>query len=226
MINDTTAADPLAALRRQPETADKSGSKNDVSQTDFIELMVAQLKNQDPTKPLDPNQFMSQLAQFSTVKGIQALQKTVEELATRLTSDQSMKAATLVGHQVLAPGRHGTLVEGEGLAGRVNLEGSVTDLNLKILAPSGALVRTLPMGGQPAGPVDFRWDGFADDGTPMPPGPYQVVAEVEQGGERRQVPVAYRIPVTSVDLDPNGGALTLNLADGSSVPLSEVRQIY
>ena len=223
MINEATSSNPLAFLQAKPEVKEKGG--DDMGQSDFIELMLAQMKNQDPTKPLDPNEFMSQLAQFSTVNGIQELKQSVDAMAGMLTSDQSIKAATLVGHQVMSPGNRGTLVEGGGIEGRVMLDGSATDLNIKVYSESGVLVRTIPMGGHGAGAVPFKWDGFAEDGNAAPPGNYRIVAEIESGEETGEATVEMRTGVQSVSLSPYGGELVLNLENGSSVPLSAVQQI-
>lgn len=223
MINEATSSDPLAFLHSQPQV--KERGNDDMGQSDFIELMLAQMKNQDPTKPLDPNEFMSQLAQFSTVNGIQELKQSVDAMAAMLTSDQSIKAATLVGHEVMSPGNTGMLVEGGSIDGQVVLGGSATDLNIQVYSESGALVRTIPMGGHGAGTVPFKWDGFAEDGSPAPAGSYRIVAQVEMGEETREAQVEMRTGVRSVSLSPYGGDLMLNLENGSSVPLSAIQQI-
>ncbi|HIE55311.1 MAG TPA: flagellar hook assembly protein FlgD [Chromatiaceae bacterium] len=223
MINEAGSSNPLAFLQSQPEVRERGN--DDMGQSDFIELMLAQMKNQDPTKPLDPNEFMSQLAQFSTVNGIQELKQSVDAMASMLASDQSIKAATLVGREVMSPGNRGTLVEGGSIDGQVVLGGSATDLNIKVYSESGILVRTISMGGHGAGTVPFKWDGFAEDGSPAPAGNYQIVAEVETGGEIREAQVEMRTGVRSVSLGPYGGDLMLNLENGSSVPLSAIQQI-
>jgi len=223
MINEATSSNPLAFLQAKPEVKEKGG--DDMGQSDFIELMLAQMKNQDPTKPLDPNEFMSQLAQFSTVNGIQELKQSVDSMASMLASDQSVKAATLVGRQVMSPGNLAILEKGGGVDGQVVLASSVTDLDIKVYSESGALVRTIPMGGQSAGSVPFKWDGFAEDGSPAPVGNYRIVAEVEAGEQTREAQVEMPTGVQSVSLSPFGGELMLNLENGSSVPLSAIQQI-
>ena len=75
----------------------KGASSQELNQTDFIELLVAQVKNQDPSKPMEPSQFMNQLAQFSTVNGVQELKGSFDGLAEKLSSGQSIQAAGLVG---------------------------------------------------------------------------------------------------------------------------------
>ncbi len=225
MINETTTTDPLAFLRSKPEKKTKGKNRDQMGQSDFIQLMIAQMKNQDPTKPLDPNQFMSQLAQFSTVNGITELKKSVDTMVARMTTDQSVKAATLVGHEVMAPGNTAWFNPGAKVAGQAVLDGSTTDLNIKVYGSNGMLVRTIPMGMHGAGAVPFVWDGFREDGKVAAQGSYRIVAEAEMGDRTVQVPVQTRARVASVDLNGQGGDLTLNLANGQSVPLNQIDQI-
>lgn len=225
MITETAANNPLAFLQPKPDEKAREKGKDEMGQSDFIELMIAQMKNQDPTKPLDPNEFMSQLAQFSTVNGIQELQKTVESLVEMMATDQSIKAAGLVGHEVMAEGGAAQFVPGGTISGQVELDGSATDVTVKIYGENGALVRTIPLGVQGEGKVPFKWDGFAEDGSVAPPGNYRLVAEVERNGETQQATLKLRTRVESVSLSPYGGDLTLNLANGSSVPLASIQEI-
>jgi flagellar basal-body rod modification protein FlgD len=225
MITESTSNNPLAFLQPKQEEAPKGKSREEMGQSDFIQLMIAQMKNQDPTKPLDPNEFMSQLAQFSTVNGIQDLKKSVDSMLSMLTRDQSIKAASLVGHEVLSDNNLARLEAGQKVEGQVQLEGSTTELNLKVYASNGALVRTIPMGMHGSGSVPFVWDGFREDGQIAPPGEYRIVAEAELEDRTVQVPVELRTRVESVDIGGQGGDLTLNLANGRSVPLDSVRKI-
>ncbi len=225
MITESTATNPLAFLQSQPEEKTKGKGSDEMGQSDFIELMLAQMKNQDPTDPLDPNEFMSQLAQFSAVNGIQELKQSVDRMMEMLAADQSIKAANLVGREVMGPGGHVPLDAGGRIQGRVVLDHSTTDLTVKIFASNGALVRTLPLGMHGEGRVSFTWDGFRDDGQPAAPGLYRIVAESETDDGTLQVPVEVRTRVESVDLRGAGGELMLNLANGGTVPLSAVEEI-
>lgn len=198
---------------------------NAMQQQDFIQLMMAQMRNQDPTKPLDPNQFMSQLAQFSTVNGIQALQESFNALAANLSTDQTMRAAALVGHSVMVPGEEGMLAEGDVLVGQALLPASATDTVLKVYDSTGALVRTIPLGPHPAGAMDFAWDGFKDNGSPAAFGKYKVVAEATIEGKVQALETGIKTRVDSVALNPYGGGAMLNLANGMAVPMSAIYQI-
>ncbi len=222
MINEVSNPD-LAALQSTPEATGRSSS--DMGQEDFLELMLAQMKNQDPTKPLDPNEFMSQLAQFSTVNGIEELKQSFDSLASVLISDQSLKAAGLVGHEVMMPGNTAVLEEGGDIAGQVLLNDSVTDMNIKIYDAQGSLVRTIPMSAQAAGQVQFKWDGFMESGDPAGPGTYRIVAEVLVGDTVQEAAVEMRTRVESVSLNPYNGGILLNLDNGSTVPWEAIQTI-
>ncbi|MGB5395897.1 MAG: flagellar hook assembly protein FlgD [Gammaproteobacteria bacterium] len=206
-------------------SAAASSSSKELDQSDFMELLVAQMKNQDPSKPLEPSQFMNQLAQFSTVNGVQELKTAFDALATKLSSDQSLQAANLVGRDVLIPGNSAALGNGGNVSGQVMLQDRATDLTLKVFNSRGEQVRNLPMGSYNAGPVQFQWDGFADDGSAASPGAYHVVAEAMIGGNAQAVEIQIENRIDSITLNQDGSGLTLNLASGESVPLSQVQQI-
>ena len=222
MINEASSSVP-ATLQSLPETSGRS--RADMGQADFIELMLAQMKNQDPTKPLDPNEFMGQLAQFSTVNGIEELKQSFDNLASVMISDQAIKAAGLVGHDVMMPGDSGFLEPGGDIAGQVLLDQSVTDLNIRIYDQQGDLVRTIPMSGQAAGGVKFKWDGFMESGDLAPPGNYKIVAEVQAEDAVQQAAMEIRTRVESVSLNPYNGGILLNLDNDTTVPWEAIQTI-
>ena len=126
-----------SASDRGPRSVEQMGSE------DFLALMVAQLENQDPTKPMDDMQFMGQLAQFGTVSGIQDLQDSFSGLSSSLTASRALEAANLVGRRVategnvalLAPGGAGAAdPEQLSLGATVEVPAGVTAARLFILA--------------------------------------------------------------------------------------------
>ncbi|NNJ96641.1 MAG: flagellar hook assembly protein FlgD [Gammaproteobacteria bacterium] len=220
---DSTLA---ASAQSNVNTAAAVGeSAKALGQADFIELLVAQIKNQDPTKPLDPSQFMSQLAQFSTVNGIQEMKDSFDSLAGRLSSEQSLQAAGLVGRDVLVPGGLGLLTVGGSISGQVDLPQLTSQLNLRVMDEYGVEVRHLSLGGNGEGSVQFQWDGIADDGSSVLPGRYRVIAEALIDGELQAVETSVDTRVASVTLNQNGSAPLLNLESGDSMPLSNVQKI-
>jgi flagellar basal-body rod modification protein FlgD len=222
--NSFTSINPAAN-----NVAEAKQPNNELTQANFIELLVAQVKNQDPTKPMDPSQFMNQLTQSSMVNGLNELQTSFDSLATKLSSDQSLQAANLVGKSVLLPGGQGFLITGENISGQINLDKQASDVTINIFNTSGEQIKTLPLGGRAAGSLQFKWDGFADDGSVVPPGNYLVTAEALIRGEQEGVEVSIETKVDSISLNKsvNGSpaGTVLNLVSGQSVSLNEVQKI-
>ncbi|HVI54111.1 MAG TPA: flagellar hook capping FlgD N-terminal domain-containing protein [Luteibacter sp.] len=146
-----------------------------LNQSDFLKLMVTQMTNQDPTKPMDSTQMVAQMAQFSQVAATQELQSSFDSLATNLTGDQFVRAASLVGQQVLVPSTAGKL-ENSSMTGAVNVGTSGTYVNVQIKDTAGNVVRTIDLGQPDAGLAQFSWDGKSDNGAQLPDGVYQMSA--------------------------------------------------
>lgn len=198
---------------------------NELDQESFLKLMVAQLNNQDPTKPLDSNQFYSQMAQFSAVAGIQDLQTSFSQMASALSSNQALQASSLVGRDVLVSSSAGVLPSGGAMTGKINLPASTTELIVGVYDESGQLVRKLSLGNHAAGEVNFSWDGLTDTGEPATAGVYQIKAEAVIDGNNYAVETLTTARVNSVTLGGSGGAIVLNLGELGDVDLGAVRQI-
>ena len=226
-MNPVDTSNPFAAIAGSDtaKTQRATGSaSNALGQDQFLNLMVAQLKNQDPTKPMDSSQFLGQMAQFGTVSGIQGLQQSFTQMAGALQSNQALMASSLVGRSVMVPGGIGVLPAGGALNGSVSLPTSVADLAINITDGSGQLVRRLVLGGQQAGDVRFSWDGLSDAGTPAVPGRYQVTAEAQVDGKAYAADTSVSALVESVSLGGTQGML-LNLTGLGTVSLGDVKQI-
>lgn len=218
-VNNTTFDNLGLALKQDTSKTKKIG------QEQFLELMVAQLKNQDPTKPLQSGEFLGQLAQFGTVNGIQEMQSSISDLSTSLRSNQALMASGLVGRTVLAPGDVGALTAGAGLSGALDLPASAGDVVLSISDASGQLVQRLGLGPQAAGQLTFNWDGKMANGAMAAPGLYKIEAQAISGGEKFAVNTSVLSRVDSVTLgDPKG--MTLNLSGLGPVLLGDVKQIF
>lgn len=197
-------------------------TKAGLGQDDFLKLMTTQLKNQDPTKPMDSNEFLGQIAQFSTVSGIQGLQKSFDSLSASLTSSQSLQAAGLVGHGVLFPSTQGVLAAGGTLNGGVEVPAG-GELQVQISDAAGQVVRRIDCGTQSAGTAYFSWDGKDGSGNALAAGSYKIGATLTQNGVTQSATTLAAGLVQSVSLGNAG--LTLNLAGYGSQPFSAVRQI-
>lgn len=201
-----------------------STTRNELGQEDFLELMVTQLKNQDPLNPMENGEFLSQIAQFSAVTGIEELNDSFSGLSSSISSDQGLQAANLVGRTVVVPSDAAVLAAGGTVQGEISLPVSTPNLSITITDSNGELVRKLELSTQQAGQVPFSWDGLLEDGTYADPGVYQITAEATVGGENRGLLTQVRADVASVTLGGSQG-LILNLAGLGSYQFSDVQQI-
>lgn len=202
----------------------KTTDKSELGQNEFMELMIAQLNNQNPLEPQDNGEFIAQLAQFSSLEEMQKVSTSVNDLTTQYRSTQALQASAMVGRSVLVNASSGPNNIDGTMSGVVDLPASTSNLNISILNSTGELVQTIPMGQQFAGQVAFQWDGKNAQGEMMPIDQYTIKAEASYNGATEQLQTLLSSNVDSVSIAKDG-AITLNLAQIGAVPLSEVRQI-
>ncbi|MGY1424042.1 flagellar hook assembly protein FlgD [Lysobacter sp. A289] len=193
-----------------------------LGQADFLRLMTEQLKNQDPLKPLDNNQFLGQLAQFSTVQGIEDMQSAMGSMASVMESDQTLRAASLVGREALVEADTVELAAGAGARGEVVAMAPGT-VQIEIVDSAGAIVRKTTVEAGAAGNVAWEWDGRNDSGDPIAAGTYSIRASSGGGKEAEALDLRLAAHVDSVSIEPTG--LVLNLSGLGSHPLSSIRRI-
>lgn len=202
-------------------TTAKTGA-NEI-QDRFLTLLVTQLKNQDPMNPMENAELTSQLAQMSTVEGINNLNSSMSELLNGFYSTQNLQAASLIGHEVLAEGNLITLA-GSQAGGGVNLADAADAVQVEITDAAGKTVRTLDLGAQDAGIAHFVWDGKDDSGAQLEDGDYQMSIGASQGGVPVQTASLSLSTVTSVTM--NSGSFKVDLAGLGQRDLNSVQQIF
>lgn len=196
-----------------------------LGQEDFLALMVQQLKNQDPMKPMENGEFLGQMAQFSTVNGITEMSKSVSALTEAFNSGQALQAASMVGRTVLTEGSTGILPAGGSLSGAVELPEASASGVVRIYSASGQLVKTLPLGSQQAGLSNFKWDGTMTNGQPAPAGNYKVTATLGNRTGDTALNTYIASKVESVTLSATGGSSTIRTETGTNLPLSQVKAV-
>jgi len=199
-----------------------SARSTSLGQADFLRLMTEQLKNQDPLKPLDNAQFLGQLAQFSTVQGIDKMQGALQAVASVMESDQTLRAATLVGRDALVEASTLDVQAGTAVRGEVTATGA-GPVTVEIVDAAGTRVRTMSVQANGAGNVPFEWDGRDDAGQATAGGSYTVRAIAGSGEDSEALTVNVAARIDSVSIEPNG--LVLNLKGLGSHPLSAIRRI-
>jgi flagellar basal-body rod modification protein FlgD len=225
MSVSTTTATMQALGIGAASTASEKTDRTKLDQSDFLTLMMTQLKCQDPTKPMDGTAMVSQMAQFSTVSGIETLNKSFATLSTSMTSSQVLQSSQMVGRTALVPSTSVTLNPATGAAITVNLPAVVPDLSLKIYDTRGQIVRSMSIEGQGPGLVDLKWDGLNDTGAALPAGQYRLEATGSIDGETQTFETLTLEKVEGVILDPEGGQPLLEMAGGGSVTMDKVRAI-
>ena len=210
--------------KKDSATPPKSTS---LGQADFLKLMTTQMTHQDPSSPMSNGDFITQMAQFGTVSGIQSLQNSFSSFASSITDGQALQATSLVGRQVSAPGTQGLLAVGGKISGDVNLSGSSPDVKVQITdAATKQVIQTLDLGAQDTGSIPFTWDGTNSTGTLASPGVYNIQATANIGGTNTALVTDINSQVDSVSVGAGGTGVKVNLAGGlGSVNVNQIKQI-
>ena len=178
--------------------------RTEMGQQDFLRLMTEQLKNQDPLKPMEQGEFIGQMAQFSTVKGIEQMNTGLQNLGLMFGESQALQAASMVGRSAYIGTNIATLEGESGVQGSLKAPGP-GPVTVEVRTPGGQLVRSFVVEARAGGVADFRWDGLNANGQPAPTGEYRITAK--QNTTAAQVQVATR--VESVSYTSQGVVLNL-----------------
>lgn len=216
IINGTTGSSGASS-------ASGAKKKDQLGQEQFLELMIAQLRNQDPFKAMDPSQFLGQLAQFGTVTGIQEMQTAFATLSESMRSSQVLEGATMVGRDVLIASEDMTLGAAGAIEGAIDIPTGASSVQVNILDDAGQLVRRMTVPAN-AGLTDFAWDGLNESGERAASGEYTIEAIANVGGRATSLETLLESRVGSVTIDAQRG-LQLNTTTLGTRALSEVRRV-
>jgi flagellar basal-body rod modification protein FlgD len=216
----------LDGLRwQQEEFKVAEQDKGMLTQADFFALLTKELSNQDPTKPVDNNEMISQMTAFSTTDGVQELNEQFTSFASSMTSSQALQASSLVGRSVLVEENVFGMDEGESVQGKIVSETSASNVNIYVENIAGEIIQTVPVGNLSAGGATFTWDGQTMHGEPAAAGAYRFkVAGLVDGQASELQAMTYR-KVDSVTLAGANGSILLNLNGGSSMALADVVEV-
>jgi flagellar basal-body rod modification protein FlgD len=213
-INRTGSSDAQTTTRAQQQQ---------MGQDQFLQLMTAQLKNQDPFEPVDNTQMVAQMAQFSSLAGITEMSSTLRAIADRLGTSTIGDAISWAGRTVLTEGTVAYPRSDGGLNGAAELDAAASDVSVTISDMNGGVLRTIDLGQQKAGTASFQWDGKTEAGEAAGTGPFRVSVTARDGA----APVAARglvwAPVASVAL--SNGEPVLTLPGIGQVKASAVRSV-
>ena len=194
----------------QPENV--TGSQ-ELGQQDFLTLMTTQMKNQDPFAPMENGEFLAQMAQFSTVNGLDTINQTLESMSAQLGSSRVLNASSMIGRRVLGPGTLARADSAGVINGVVDLAGSVSSVSIRYTdADSGVLLHQQEMGPQPSGRLDFSWSDVPANIRDAN-GAIRVSVDVGGNGQSAAIAPMVYARVIGVEVPPEGTDFTLNIED-------------
>ena len=224
-MSTTGSVGGTGSVLDQYQIKDREAKSKDLGKNEFLELLVTQLNNQNPLEPQENGEFIAQLAQFSTVEGVEKLNSSMETMLSGYQSSQALQASSLVGRKVIVPSDKAVVDTSETFKASLVLPTSSSIFSVNVYDSAGTVVNRINMGQQEAGNVSFMWDGKDSSGKTLPPGTYKFEAQATYQGETKGLYTLLPANVDSVTLGQNGGELMLNLAGVGSIALSQVQVI-
>ncbi len=238
-LNDIATALPSASATTSGTTSATSsasssqsstgtGSTQTLNEQDFLQMLVTELQNQDPTNPLQSTDLAAQLAQFSSVSELQTLNSNVQNSTNaNLVMTQSISntmAATLIGKKVQV---NSSQIAYDGTTNPTlgyTLSGNAADVKVNIMNANGTVIRTMDEGPMAGGDQTLAWDGKDSSGNQVPAGNYTFSVDATDSNGNALTPSLYTLgTVQGVKFGSNGASLVV---DGAQVPFSNVQEIY
>jgi len=197
-----------------------------LNKDDFLQLLVAQLQNQDPLNPSDPTEFTAQLAQFSSLEQLFNVNESLGQMNTGSAELERLSALSLLGREIVSESGDFRLTEGAPVKIGCQLTDSADEVTLHVRNEANRTVATITANQLQPGEHYFEWDGIDDNGLVAPPGDYNLVVSASRGEDD----ILFASPlisglVTGVDLDEQGNMLITNSGDFRVNTVRSVRSI-
>ncbi len=207
-VNGTSSNIPAAGLSNTP-------ANMQINQTDFLQLITAQMKDQNPLSPSDPTQFVTQLEGMSQVSAMQSMQASMQ-------ASSIMNGTSLIGHSILAPGTTATLATGGAIGAAVTAPQGTSNLNVSIQDSTGATIDSFSVKPADSGLTSFIWKGDTNTGATAAASTYQVSVSATVDGKATPLDPMVVNKVDSVLVDPTTNAVDVETDTGNTVPLSAI----
>ena len=215
--------DPAAANKPKDTNPNTGTSAADQTQN-FLKLLIAQIKNQDPMSPMDASTMTAQMSQLNMVSSMGTMNTSMQAMLAQMQSANFMNQASLIGHSPMVAGSSINYTGGEVMLG-ANLVNPLQGVVATIKDASGNVVGTADLGNLNSGMANFVFDGVDASGAKMPNGIYRVEISGKNNAGTNESPAPYvGSPVVSILKEGSSGEALLKLADGRSIKASEVKQ--
>jgi flagellar basal-body rod modification protein FlgD len=228
-VNDTAAKAQQAIFDKlginQANQNEELGAKQTLGQQDFLELMTTQLQNQDPFAPMENGDFIAQMAQFSTVSGIEDLNKSISGLVGEYEKSRIATAASLLGHSVLLPGNMVRPDENGEIHGILDLPQASANTSITFSDPkSGELIHSQVIGAIPSGLNGFSWTDIPNE-LKGRDNKFKIEALVDFGdGAQSLSPSIFAEILSASAGNSDDGSITIDLADYGTVDATTIEK--
>jgi len=211
--------------KQEAENAVLNGNGGEMGQTAFLTLFTTQLQNQNPLDPMENEAFVAQLAQFSQLEATTKMSDNLQNLVASMSNERMSAASGMLGRKVAISDGKALLSGGQPVEGNVALANDVDALTIKVYSSTGQLVRTGEIGAQKKGDFAFAWDGKDSTGAAVEDGVYRIEATISRFGKSSTTPVNTMATVRSVTTDKITNDMQVELEDGTTVSLTEVKRV-
>ncbi len=214
--------------QKAPKFIEERDVNDEMGQKEFLLLFTTQLQNQNPLDPMKNEEFVAQLAQFSQLEATTSMSESLNGLVGSLQKERMLTGASLIGKKVQAPGGPALLEAGRPISGVLELDknAGAESVALSVYDETGKLIRHIDYGRRPPGDFTVSWDGKNNEGILMPDGNYGLVASVRgYDGSNVQLPISTPSRITAVTYSPEFDDLILEVANGATINLSQVKRI-
>ena len=218
---------PPPAIHSTPEYTKANDGADIMGKEDFLTLLVAQLKNQDPMNPDDPSEFTSQLAEFSSLEQLQNLNESMEALAGSQKQSDQFATMDLIGKEVVYTDNTFTF-DGDPVRVGYQLDGTASSVSMYIQDETGVTVATLNPTKLTNGNHFLEWNGLDNEGNEVPVGNYNIVLQASSAGEDSTVAISPLVQseVTGVDLSNESGDAILHTFAGAELSAYSIIAVY
>jgi flagellar basal-body rod modification protein FlgD len=215
--------DYLAALQQSSNPA-SSAPSNEMGQKEFLMLLTTQMQNQDPSKPMDPTSFVSDLTQMSQLEATTKMNQSIMAMTLGFQNLQTLQGASLIGRNVQVEGESFSHTQGVPSQFRLSVDQPLSDVKVVVSDASG-IVKELEVGTLQSGEEVVDWDGLDDVGAVRADGLYKLTAYgTDENGDLQSINTVVGSRVNTVGVNKDG-TITLTLATGERVGMDSVREI-
>ncbi|MGC4250744.1 MAG: FlgD immunoglobulin-like domain containing protein [Sphingobium sp.] len=216
-MSTTSTVTDSAGISVYNSSTIKATGKSEMDQMDFLRLLTAQMQTQDPFEPMDNSQMVAQMATITNSTGIAEMNATLKDLSTQLTGSRLGDAASWIGKSMLVESNIAAPDAAGQYIGQLTLDADASDLSVDLVDDNGNTVKTIDLGAQSAGDVNFYWDGKNDAGETVATGPLQI--KVNGASPTR---VASWATIAAVQSPADGSASKLITALGTYSPTDAI----